>query len=88
MRCLAVFSLFLGLAACQETPVVETMSYTCGAEEMSHLTGIQRAQLETIAFSQPYRILGPNDPMTMDFRGDRINFALDESGAVIRIFCG
>ena len=65
-----------------------TPSNTCGAEEMSHLMGIGRAQLETIAFSQPYRILGPNDAMTMDFRGDRVNFALDESGTVTRIFCG
>jgi hypothetical protein len=88
MRISAALCLCAGLAACQETPVADAPSNSCGAEEMSHLMGLQRAQLETIAFSQPHRILGPDDAMTMDFRGDRVNFALDESGTVTRIFCG
>lgn len=88
MRMFYIVGVCLGLVACQETVVAEKPVESCGAEEMSHLMGLQRAQLESIAFSQPHRILGPNDPATMDFRGDRVNFALDDSGTVVRIYCG
>ena len=88
MRIYTALAVCLTLVACQEVTVAEKPVESCGAEDMSHLMGLQRAQLETIAFSQPQRILGPNDPMTMDFRGDRVNFALDDSGAVVRIYCG
>jgi hypothetical protein len=88
MRIYSILGLCLGLAACQEVPVEERPAESCGAEEMSHLMGLQRAQLENIAFSQPSRILGPDDAATMDFRGERVNFLLDDSGTVVRIYCG
>ena len=88
MRIYSILGLCLGLAACQEVPVAERPAESCGAEEMSHLMGLQRAQLENIAFSQPHRILGPDDAATMDFRGERVNFLLDDSGTVVRIYCG
>lgn len=50
--------------------------------------GLQRSQLENIAFTQPHRILGPNDAATMDFRGERVNFGLNDSDTVVRIYCG
>lgn len=88
MRIYSIFGLCLALAACQEVAVAEKPTESCGAEEMSHLMGLQRAQLESIAFSQPHRILGPDDAVTMDFRGERVNFGLDDSGTVVRIYCG
>ncbi|MDP4992239.1 MAG: I78 family peptidase inhibitor [Marivita lacus] len=88
MRIYSILGLCLGLAACQEVTVEERPAESCGAEEMSHLMGLQRAQLENIAFSQPHRILGPDDAATMDFRGERVNFLLDDSGTVVRIYCG
>ncbi|WP_439124596.1 I78 family peptidase inhibitor [Marivita sp.] len=88
MRIFYILSVCLGLAACQEATVAEKPTESCGSDQMSHLMGLQRSQLESIAFSQPHRILGPNDPATTDFRGERVNFALDDSGAVTRIYCG
>lgn len=88
MRIYSILGLCLALGACQETAVAEKPVESCGAEEMSHLMGLQRAQLENIAFSQPHRILGPSDPMTKDYRLDRVNFFLDDSGTVVRIDCG
>ncbi|MCR9158670.1 MAG: I78 family peptidase inhibitor [Rhodobacteraceae bacterium] len=88
MRIYSILGVCLALAACQETVVTEKPTESCGAEDMSHLMGLQRAQLENIAFTQPHRILGPNDAMTLDFRGERVNFELDDSGAVVRIYCG
>lgn len=88
MRIAATLCACLGLAACLEAPADKPEPGDCGSGEMGHLMGIQRAQLETIAFTQPHRILGPNDVMTMDFNPERVNFTLDESGTVVRIWCG
>lgn len=88
MRIAAVLCACLGLVACLEAPSQETQADACGSSEMSHLTGISRAQLEAIAFSQPHRILGPDDVMTMDFNPERVNFTLDDDGNVDRIWCG
>lgn len=44
----------------------------------------QRAQ-ET---GRPNRILRPGQPMTMDYRPDRINVELDDNDIVVRVFCG
>jgi hypothetical protein len=88
MRFIAILAASLGLAACQVTPMAEAEPKDCGSSEMSHLIGIGRTQLESIAFTQPYRILGANDAMTMDFQAERVNFFLDDSGAVARIECG
>lgn len=88
MRIHSILGLCLALVACQEVTVAEKPVESCGAEEMSHLMGLQRAQLENIAFTQPHRILGPNDAATMDFRGERVNFGLNDSDTVVRIYCG
>lgn len=88
MRIYTALAVCLALIACQEVTVAKNPVESCGAEDMSHLMGLQRAQLESIAFSQPHRILGPNDPMTKDYRLDRVNFYLDDSGTVVRIDCG
>ncbi|WP_439521499.1 I78 family peptidase inhibitor [Marivita sp.] len=88
MRIFCVLGVCFGLAACQETIVADKPVESCGSEEMSHLMGLPRAQLESIAFSQPHRILGEDDVMTMDYRGDRVNFTLNENDEVARIWCG
>lgn len=88
MRKPVILMTILGLAACEQTAATDPGPDSCGSSEMAHLMGIERAQLENIAFSQPVRILGPNDIMTMDFRAERVNFTLDDSGKVTRIWCG
>lgn len=88
MRGFTLFGLCLALAACQDVTVADKPVESCGAEDMAHLVGLQRAQLENIAFSQPHRILGPNDAATQDYRADRVNFYLDDGGTLVRIACG
>ncbi|MCK0150288.1 I78 family peptidase inhibitor [Marivita sp. S6314] len=88
MRFILMFSVCVGLAACQETTAVSSAPPSCGSEEMSHLMGIQRTQLENIAFSQPYRIIPEGSAVTMDFNPARVNFELDQNDAVARIYCG
>ncbi|MFP7672049.1 I78 family peptidase inhibitor [Marivita sp. S0852] len=88
MRFILFFCACLGLVACQETIVAEKQPESCGSEDMSHLRGIQRSQLENIAFSQPHRILPEGSVMTMDYNAARVNFTLDENDEVVRIWCG
>lgn len=38
--------------------------------------------------SQAARLLRPNDMITMDYRSDRLNLYLDDSGKVTRANCG
>ena len=45
MRIFCILGLCLGLAGCQETIVADTPAASCGADDMSHLMGLQRAQL-------------------------------------------
>lgn len=77
-----------GLAACEQPAATEPGPDACGSSEMAHLVGLNRSQLEGIAFTQPFRILGPGDAMTMDFRAERVNFTLDDDSKVTRIWCG
>lgn len=37
---------------------------------------------------QPYRIVKPGTPMTMDYREDRINVEHDDADIVTRVWCG
>jgi hypothetical protein len=37
---------------------------------------------------QPYRIVRPGMPMTMDYRADRINVEIDDADMVVRVWCG
>jgi hypothetical protein len=34
------------------------------------------------------RVIKPGQPVTMDFRGDRLNVEVDERNAIVRITCG
>ena len=34
------------------------------------------------------RVIKPGQPVTMDYRGDRLNVEVDEHGAITRITCG
>lgn len=38
--------------------------------------------------AKSYRILAPNTPATMDYRGDRVNVRTDEDGIVLDVTCG
>ena len=61
---------------------------TCGAARYSGLLNQSEAQIATLGFDQPARIIRPGDPVTMDFNPGRINFLLDDQGNVDRIYCG
>lgn len=59
----------------------------CGATPLQGLVGQPATVLETMKFAQPVRILRPGMAVTMDFRADRLNIAVDERGRIERVYC-
>lgn len=37
---------------------------------------------------RPYRIVGPQDPVTMDFNPERVNIVIDNNRVVLAVRCG
>lgn len=59
----------------------------CGANELQEFVG-QNIDITKGAFPDTARILPPNSVMIQDFRPDRLNVNLDETGVIVRIWCG
>lgn len=89
MRMILIASALL-LAACEmpaDEPVTEG---ACGADTLQHLVGAPAAAAEAEAESRPeaVRIIRPGQPVTMDYRIDRLNFELDENDEIVQVYCG
>lgn len=92
--CLAI----LLLSACAgqpaaDSPAASTAAQACNAEAASGLVGqpatptnVEAARIAAGAAS--VRALGPTDPMTMDYRIDRLNVIKDAAGTIAQLRCG
>lgn len=59
----------------------------CDFENLKGLTSAEaEAQLKPL--DRPIRVLGPNQPATMDYSLGRINLLTDDSGVVQSVNCG
>ncbi len=61
---------------------------TCGAAPYAYLVGQDATALERVLIMRQIRIIRPGDAVTMDFREVRINFEIDDTNRIARIFCG
>ena len=66
---------------------------TCDASQVQGLVGqtyteAMQAQAKEDAGASDVRVLKPNQPVTMEFIGERLNIELDEKGAVSGVRCG
>jgi hypothetical protein len=61
---------------------------TCNANARSALIGQPATALERVYILGQVRIIRPGDAVTMDFSESRINFDLDSTDRIVRIFCG
>jgi hypothetical protein len=79
----------MALAACNpaEAPPPDRAE-TCGAEALQHLVGQPQAALEDETITAPTRILPPGAMRTMDHRPERLNVDIDDSGTILRLWCG
>ncbi|WP_417660356.1 I78 family peptidase inhibitor [Pseudomonas sp.] len=65
----------------------------CNAEAVQDMLG-QRVtpalskQIKEKAGAKSVRVLGPTDPMTMDYKSSRLNIDTDEAEIIDRITCG
>ena len=95
MRLPAILLLALPLAACATMPPPgpPPLADSCNAEAASWAMGhavsdelVERIRVET--GSRSVRVIRPGQPVTMDFRGDRVNIKLNERDAIVGISCG
>ena len=61
---------------------------SCDAGAHADLLGKTGAEIETMKFDVPVRVIPENGVVTMDFIPDRVNFELDADGTVSEISCG
>ena len=95
MRLPAILLIALPLAACatMPPPAPPPLAESCNAEAASWAMGhavsddiVERIRVET--GSQSVRVIRPGQPVTMDYRGDRVNIKLNERDAIVGISCG
>ncbi|MDO5756972.1 MAG: I78 family peptidase inhibitor [Rhodobacterales bacterium] len=84
----------LALAACQapapNDPVVLNRPNlnACGATAYADTIGKDHTAYDFSAPGRTVRILGPDSPMTMDHRLERLNVDIDKAGRITRVWCG
>jgi hypothetical protein len=69
-------------------PAAVANADACGALTHSDRIGQKHAQYDFSAQNRTVRLLGPDTPMTMDYRTDRLNVDTDGAGRITRIWCG
>jgi len=60
----------------------------CAAEQYQVLVGQRVAEVHTDSLPPPHRVYAHGDPVTMDYRPDRLNIVTDARGVVIDVRCG
>ena len=89
MRILAVLPL-LALAACvqpEANSVTKPDPDLCKASGMTGLIGQPKTVLKSMMLPAGSRVIGPNDPVTMDFRPDRLNVEIGADDRIAKIAC-
>lgn len=92
-------ALSLSLAACASEPKPQTggalppTRMQCNADVAKAAIGqqpddavVEQARID--AGAKTTRVLRPDQPATLDFRGDRLNIRLDDDGVVQSLDCG
>ena len=61
---------------------------SCEAAPYAHLIGAPATALERELIMRQIRILRPGQPMTMDYRAERLNIEIGPDERIVRLFCG
>jgi hypothetical protein len=83
---LAFLASAVALAGC--VPVTDAVPSACGADGMQNLVGQDKAVFAAMTFPMGTRIIEPGMPVTADFSAERLNFDLDKTGRIVRVWCG
>lgn len=102
LKHLAGLALIVSLSACSsvdnsssstETTTTDRFKDRCNADVVQdmlgqHVTPQLTKQIKEKAGAKSVRVLGPADPMTMDYKSSRLNIDTDEAEVIDRITCG
>jgi len=99
MRLLFLAPLALILAACQSSGGLgsgsnsqdssgASVSGDCAATDFQRLVGTSGDAVNRSGLPGGTRVLRPTTPTTPDYRPDRMNIYIDESGRVEKVVCG
>lgn len=83
----AALLLALALAACVAEPDLPEQN-ACGAAGMQDLVGKDDDVLAAMTFPVGTRLIYPGTPVTEDYRPDRLNIDIDQSGRITGVWCG
>lgn len=87
-RFLVLIALLLPVGCLAQTEPPEVPQDTCGATALGDLVGRDKSALEGRTGEATVRILAPDQPMTMDFNGARLNVDIDDAGTIVKLWCG
>lgn len=94
-RALAAAALLAALAACTQDdagtaagPAATAADDACGAAGFQNLVGTSVGTLDASSLPEPRRVIFPGQPVTMDFRQERLNVEIGPDDKVVRVFCG
>ncbi|MGX5220529.1 MULTISPECIES: I78 family peptidase inhibitor [Pseudomonas] len=102
LKHLAGLALIVSLSACSsvdnssssaETATTDRFKDKCNADVVQDMLGKRvtpelRKQIKEKSGAKSVRVLGPADPMTMDYKSSRLNIDTDEADVIDRITCG
>lgn len=100
VKALAGLALLTALSACSsvdsstDAPApADRFKAKCNAEVVQDMRGQTVSnqlvkQIQEKAGAKSVRVLGPTDPMTMDYISSRLNIDTDEAEVIDRITCG
>lgn len=77
-----------GGAAPSGLPVPPPEEDTCGARDYASVVGQDATSLERVLILRQVRVIRPGQPVTADFRPERINFLIGPNEVIERISCG
>lgn len=91
---LPIAALVLATACTPSAPAVVTdpvptgLDDTCDAARYGFVVGQDATALERILILGQVRVIRPGSVVTQDYRPERINFEVGDTGAIRRITCG
>ncbi|HRO14639.1 MAG TPA: I78 family peptidase inhibitor [Paracoccus sp. (in: a-proteobacteria)] len=79
----------LALAACVEpaAPLPEPDTDACKASSYQGLVGQPGAVLKSMMLPAGSRVIEPGQPVTMDYRVDRLNIEIGTDGRIAKVAC-
>jgi hypothetical protein len=68
--------------------VTPPITGNCGMESLQHYVGQPRTSVPRSAMPDLYRVVGPNSPVTMDYRPNRLTIRVNDQDVVESMACG